>query len=111
MGRRKCYKSPSTLKRNMRRLLVHLYKRIKAIKTDPEKMLNKSNDTSDDSEHNLDSFLTSTPQRLRITCEECCKECAGKHQLENHKKMGHGQAALCTSSLVLKEVPKIMVPF
>ena len=99
MGRQKCYKSPSTLKRNARRLLVHLHKRISAIKIDSENMLDKSNDTSEYSEHNSCNFFTSTPRRLQITCEKCRNECVAKHHLEIHKKMAHGHSVSTSSYL------------
>ena len=102
MGRLKCYKSPSTLKRDARRLVQHL-QMMRSIRHDSEKMLENSKDTNKNCEGN---FLTSTPRRLRITCEDCQNECAAKYHLEIHKKLehtlGHGQAAQCTSSIVLQ---------
>ena len=90
MGRHNSYKSPSTKKRNIGRLLAHLHKRIKVIRFESEKMLYKSQDTSDVSEHHPTNFFTSTPLRLQIACEECRNECAANHHLEIHKKMFHG---------------------
>ena len=105
MGRLKSYKSPATLMRNARRLLQYLHKLIIAIKRNSENMLN---DTSTNLDQNAGNFLTSTPRRLWRMCEECQQECAAKFHLEKHKNpgfaLGHGQAALSTSSIVLQEV-------
>ena len=82
---------------------------IMSIKNPPENMPDNSNDTSIISDPSSRNFLTSTPRQLRVTCEECQKKCEANHHLEIHKKkeftLGHGQAAQCTSYIVLQEVP------
>jgi hypothetical protein len=66
------------------------------------------NDTSKNVDQNACNFVTSTPRRLWRMCGECQQECAAKFHLEVHKNLGvalgHGQAALSTSSIVLQEV-------
>ena len=89
MGRSKQYRSPSTAKRNLRRLVLHLHKMLKSIKTQSEKLLDNSIDTISNSEKSEDkfetrSFVTSTPKRVKISCDECWNACAKKHPLEIH---------------------------
>ena len=96
MGRLKFYRSPSTLKRSTRRLINYLHKVVKSIKNESGSSLHDYNDTK----HVSDTFLTSTPVRLKIACRECQEECAAKYHLEIHKKQideyGHRQAAPST---------------
>ena len=79
MGRAGNYKSPSTIKRNIRRLLIHLHKMLKVLKL---------NDHSGPTSVNLEnvSLFTSTPKRQAIACEECKERCHENHHLEIHRR-------------------------
>ena len=89
MGRSKHYKSPATVKRSSKRLLLHLHKMLRSVKSTPEKLLDNSIDTISNSEENDDklemkTFFTSTPKRVKTPCDECWNTCAKKHPLEIH---------------------------
>ena len=87
MGRSKNYKSPSTLRRNKKRLIIHLLKVIKMLKgpmtRKPQRMHSNGSEviveeTKEKSEiiFNLDSssYCTSTPKRRWKICLKCGQE-------------------------------------
>ena len=89
MGRGKHYKSPSTLKRSARRLLIHLHRMLK-IKFNEENEIKDLSNTIGISKENSRSLAekmlcTSTPLRQGIICDDCKKKCQAQHHLEIHK--------------------------